>query len=992
MLNRGWSVGQRILALIVQAPPEEPPPEPEPPPPGDPTWFFDGRDDYAQAPDGTTLGLAAYTLSAWIYLDNFAQAKGTSGGSVAAYPIVSKGGSAESNTNYFLGVRASDLRLVAEFEDAGGVKYLTAGTRVLKRHTWYHVAATWDGTNLTVFVNGTQDGTSAPAGDPVISTAVPFAIGTTVRATLAASGRWHGFFRNVRVFDSALLAAAIQTDATTEPTRWGLSGLVFEAQCDDGTGQPASNGVTLVTDGGVNWLPSEPHFQLDEVPTLTLTGPADLGTVNNTVATLAVTLGTDAEGGTNTVEFWGRTNEAEPAWRWVVMPDPQEKVEDAQQGVDTQWIDTCQWIADNKDAHQIAGVIFVGDMTQNGTDPEFVISRQGIDILRAAGLIVVVNKGNHDTDTAELGQLNEDDDDAAGVQWEQYYGTSFWSGRSELLAHYGSDYDNTAVLLESPGGGHQFVIISLEINYESTGRQPLVDWARSIAQAHADKHVIIVSHYLLTNISGAENYPANWGPFGQLLYDGVKDLTNIQLILCGHLNTGSRDDFFEGRRISTRMFDYEAANDMRFIFLTLKPRDNEVFYETYNALTDTYFQTAHQEFTVPFDFGQPAFTKLGEVTGVASGGSTTFDWTGLGANHYEWFARVRTGDVYRDSERRGFDCTGVAPSGLTITSHEDGAVFYPTVAYTLEGTCDLGAAVEVYWAGVKAGDAVVIGTDWSFVWTPDWDDVIVVNGLNGDFLFVADGSSPIAQIDALVYSPILETGVLLWTSAKNTAHYTETAGALTSVVNGISSVSVSTLTGAPGYSATGIDSRPAFTFNGSSAIYGPEAAVGNAQNGVPPAFSCFVVGTVVTPATNSPLFCIARSTTNSNNAVYWGTNTVSGGRWTYARRGAGAAAEQSDSTAYTTGTQIFESQSAGGAGVAVFTRVNGGTELSEALTGTEQPASCDRWGFGARVDSTPDLFTTGALGEVVYASTRLSSAAHTRLRNYLAAEWGVTLP
>jgi hypothetical protein len=434
------------------------------------------------------------------------------------------------------------------------------------------------------------------------------------------------------------------------------------------------------------------------------------------------------------------------------------------------------------------------------------------------------------------------------------------------------------------------------------------------------------------------------------------------------------------------MFDYEASSDQKIVLLSVRPRADEVFYETYDTTSAAFFRTAHQEASVPIDFGYPAFTKLGEVTGVASGGSTTFDWTGRGAAHYEWFARVRNGNVYRDSVRRGFDCTGVDPSGLTLTSHSDGATFFPSIAYTLEGTCDLGAAVEVLWDGVKVGDATVTGTDWEFAWTPDWDEVIVANGLTGAVLSVDDGSTT-AEIDALVFSPALST-LDVWLSPNNPAGYSETAGTLNSFTNIMTGTVLSTKVGTVTWSSTAYNGRPGFTVAASSCIYGTDAVPAARMSGVPQSVSAYLNVDLDTPDANNACLCFARAANNSNHVAYFGTNPNVSGQYTYARRGAGAAAEQADTTAYALG--VAEFHSAGGTDP-VYSRVNGGAETDEALAGSETTLTMDRLGIGARVDATPDLFGAGDYGEQLCGPEQ-SAELKTLLRQYCAALGGHTLP
>ena len=88
----------------------------------------------------------------------------TGTGGVDAIPLVTKGRAEAENSNvdmnYFLGIRASDGVIVADFEEgvsAGGTPGLNhpiAGTTVIQNDVWYHAAATYDGNILRVYVNG----------------------------------------------------------------------------------------------------------------------------------------------------------------------------------------------------------------------------------------------------------------------------------------------------------------------------------------------------------------------------------------------------------------------------------------------------------------------------------------------------------------------------------------------------------------------------------------------------------------------------------------------------------------------------------------------------------------------------------------------------------------------------------------------------------------------------------------------------------------------
>ena len=84
------------------------------------------------------------------------------------------------------------------------------GTSQLAVNTWTHLAATYDGTTLRLYVNGTQVGTQAAAGPLLTSSGV---------VRLGGNGLWGEFFQGrideVRLYNRALTATELQADMTT---------------------------------------------------------------------------------------------------------------------------------------------------------------------------------------------------------------------------------------------------------------------------------------------------------------------------------------------------------------------------------------------------------------------------------------------------------------------------------------------------------------------------------------------------------------------------------------------------------------------------------------------------------------------------------------------------------------------------------------------------------------------------------------------------------
>jgi hypothetical protein len=155
---------------------------------------FNGTSSRVIVPDSNTLDLTrASTLEAWVLpaaLSGWATValKERAGGMI--YSLYANNGG---------NVPVGQIWTGAE-QDAPGTAKLTL-------NTWTHLAATWDGTTLRLYVNGTQTG-SVAAGAVLAASTGAFSIG--------GNAIWGEYFRGlideVRVYDRALSASEIQTD------------------------------------------------------------------------------------------------------------------------------------------------------------------------------------------------------------------------------------------------------------------------------------------------------------------------------------------------------------------------------------------------------------------------------------------------------------------------------------------------------------------------------------------------------------------------------------------------------------------------------------------------------------------------------------------------------------------------------------------------------------------------------------------------------------
>ena len=145
---------------------------------------FDGRNDYGQS-TAILGGLSNVTLMAWVNLN-----------------------SAFSSTGVIVGQDKFQLRIDSNRKlqvNFNGANY-TYNTVALSTSRWYHVAATYDGSNLKLYLNGalatTVSATGAIPGDATLL--------TLGKNPAANDTYFKGKIDEVRVFNTALTAAQVQ--------------------------------------------------------------------------------------------------------------------------------------------------------------------------------------------------------------------------------------------------------------------------------------------------------------------------------------------------------------------------------------------------------------------------------------------------------------------------------------------------------------------------------------------------------------------------------------------------------------------------------------------------------------------------------------------------------------------------------------------------------------------------------------------------------------
>ena len=156
---------------------------------------FDGTEDYIVVSNSSSLQLtSALTLTAWI--------KGDAWGSGTDVDIIVRKRGTGSSDTYRLAITDGKTGLCLDGGDGDGL----LGDTVLNTAQWYHVAATWDGSTVRIYVDGVLDNDPPDSRTGSIST-------STRDLNIGSEPGWDqfdGIIDDVRIYNRALNAEEIE--------------------------------------------------------------------------------------------------------------------------------------------------------------------------------------------------------------------------------------------------------------------------------------------------------------------------------------------------------------------------------------------------------------------------------------------------------------------------------------------------------------------------------------------------------------------------------------------------------------------------------------------------------------------------------------------------------------------------------------------------------------------------------------------------------------
>ena len=171
---------------------------------------FDGIDDYVEVPHSSVLNSPNFTIMAWIYLN-------TDVGNTQRR-IVSK--QAALSNSYSLVIFGNGYggstgnQLVTHSGDGSVWVNLLSDTKLSIR-TWYHVAATHEGTISRLYINGELDKNGTTTTQTVDNPA-PLTIGCQKQTGQSPLFFFNGIIDEVKIFNRALSQQEIQTAMVPE--------------------------------------------------------------------------------------------------------------------------------------------------------------------------------------------------------------------------------------------------------------------------------------------------------------------------------------------------------------------------------------------------------------------------------------------------------------------------------------------------------------------------------------------------------------------------------------------------------------------------------------------------------------------------------------------------------------------------------------------------------------------------------------------------------
>ncbi|HET7217959.1 MAG TPA: LamG-like jellyroll fold domain-containing protein, partial [Vicinamibacterales bacterium] len=501
---------------------------------------FGGTNAYVTFGQAPGLGASTFTLELWFRRDGTGVVTNTGSGGIDAVPLVSKGRAQSDGSNvdmnYFFGIAGNVL--AADFEEGAagatpGLNHPVSGATTIANNTWYHAAATYDGTTWRLYLNGVLDAQLAVGQPPRADSIQHAAIASALTSTGTAAGFFDGVIDEVRIWNHARTVEQIRSSMNLEIA--AASGLLARWGLNEGSGatvvDSSGNGNTGTITGSAFARVAGTTFRSNQAPAQpTLNTPANGASGTGTAPTLSVNV-SDGDADPMTVTFLGRPVQTgtAPDFTLVAIPDTQHYVDDV--GRAPTFTAQTQWIVDNRAALNIAFVSHLGDIVEHIDDvpEEWTRANASLSLLETNAFKWGLAPGNHDMNSSGV-----------ATNYDLTFPVSRFAGNAWYGGYLGADPVNDPVNRQNKNnyelfsvGGLDFLIIHLEYDMPDYA----VAWANRILQQYPNRRAIISTHLFL-NASGVRPTTvlnrSNGTPAETVWQQIIRNNCNVFLVLNGH--------------------------------------------------------------------------------------------------------------------------------------------------------------------------------------------------------------------------------------------------------------------------------------------------------------------------------------------------------------------------------------------------------------------------------------------------------------------------
>ncbi len=277
----------------------------------------------------------------------------------------------------------------------------------------------------------------------------------------------------------------------------------------------------------------------------------------------------------------------------VLMPDTQNYSEKYPET----YVGQAEWIKSRVAADNIRFVIHLGDIVQTAElEEEWKVADAAHKVLDGV-VPYSMAVGNHDMNHAGEDITRET------PLYNQYFPPSRFEGNAWYGGHMGEDNVNNYCFFE--GAGMKFMVLSLEF----APSDAVLEWASGVLKAHADRRVIVATHYYLR----PEGRAAEEKPYGldgagpeALWQRFISKHPSIFMVVCGHVlgvhHQKSTND--AGGWVHEILCDYQGeanGGDGWLQTLRFDPANKVIHVEAYSPKLDKHNGAPEHTYALPYD-------------------------------------------------------------------------------------------------------------------------------------------------------------------------------------------------------------------------------------------------------------------------------------------------------------------------------------------------------------------------------------------------------